>query len=296
MSSGRLFIPIVLGFGSMAFVCGLNISADETGKSRAVAGEGPMKAGESQAAMPGVATDFNQLPAGKVIGIAPGDVKILKALDEPAEFSLIDRELGEFVKQIEQKHKINVTLDVAALKADGKGTETILNRKTSGTTLRSALHLFLDDHGLTFLVRHETLVITTKTAAEVVTPVRIYQVHDLTFLPNDPSLQFRFDGLRDLIQAMIAPDSWREHGGTQGEIRGFEGPGLAVLVIMQTDEVHEQIESLLTDLRAAKLPTLLEMQKKRPPPPPVPSATPQVPGVPRLPVGAFGGFIGAGAS
>jgi hypothetical protein len=293
MRFGPFLVPAVVGLTLLVVFGRIGASADDPSSGKAVP---PVAATPLP---PAASFDLTQLPVGKTIDLVSGDVRVVKALNEPAEFSLFDAELGEFVKQIHEKHKINVSLDVAALTADGKGTETIVNRKTTSTTLRAALRLFLDDYGLTFLVRDESLIITSKTAAETHTPARIYQVHDLTLLPNDPSLQPRFDALKELIQATVWPDSWRDNGGTQGEIHGFEGPGLAVLVITQTDEGHEQIERVLAELRAAKLPALFEMQKKRPPLQPVPTGT--VPVVPRLPVvggGGFsgGGFIGAGGS
>jgi hypothetical protein len=293
MRFGPFLVPAVVGLTLLVVFGRIGESADDASSGKTTP---PAKATPSP---PAASFDLTQLPVGKMIGLVPGDVRVVKALDEPAEFALVDTELGEFVKQINEKHKISVQLEIAALTADGKGTETILNKTTKGTTLRSALRLLLDEQGLTFLIRDETLIITSKTAAETFTPARIYQVHDLALLPNDPSLQPRFEALKGLIQATIAPESWRDNGGTQGEIHGYEGPGLAVLVVSQTDDVHEQIERLLAELRVAKLPALFEMQKKRPPPPPVPMGT--VPVVPRLPVvggGGFsgGGFIGAGGS
>jgi hypothetical protein len=52
--------------------------------------------------------------------------------------------------------------------------------------------------------------------------------------------------LVDLIKATIAPDSWDDLGG-KGTI--YYWPAWHVLVIRQTDEVHEQIEGLLKALR-----------------------------------------------
>lgn len=52
--------------------------------------------------------------------------------------------------------------------------------------------------------------------------------------------------LLKLIKATIAPDSWDDAGGN-GTI--YYWPAWHVLVIRQTDEVHEQIEGLLKALR-----------------------------------------------
>ena len=55
-----------------------------------------------------------------------------------------------------------------------------------------------------------------------------------------------FDTLIDLIQATIAPNSWDDVGG-EGSIQSF--PTNLSLVVSQTQEVHEQIADLLTQLR-----------------------------------------------
>lgn len=285
MRSGRFFSSLFLGLVIVAAACRLSISADGVDKLDAATGDKP----NQPVAPPGATLDLSQLPVGKTIGLVAGDARVLKALEEPAEFALVDAELGKFVEQVTDKHKISIKLDVAALTADGKGPETILNGKTTDTTLRSALRLFLDEQGLTFVVRNDTLMITTKTAAEVLTATRLYQVHDLIYTPNDPYLRPDFESLIELINSTVQPESWRENGGNAAEVKSFRGPGIAVLVVRHTEEGHEQVEKLLADLRAAKSPELLELQKKAlvRPLPPLPTGTVPVIGIG---TGLGGGF------
>lgn len=266
----RFFLPVLLGIVIAATWCRSDVSAQEAGKPNAASAD---NAAPTAAAQPKPTFDLSRLPVGKTIGVLPGDTRVLKALEEPAEFELLDAQLGDFVKQITEKHKISVKLEVAALTADGKGAETILNGKTSGTSLRSALRLYLEEQGLTYVVENDTLLITTKTAAETHESTRIYQVQDLVFTPNDPYLRADFESLRDVITSTVDPETWREAGGTAGEIKSFQGPGIAVLIITHTEEGHEQVEKLLTDLRAARIPELLEMQSKRLVDPPKPLPT-----------------------
>jgi hypothetical protein len=291
MRSGRCFSSLLLGLVIVAAACRLSISADGVDKPDAATVDKP----NQPVAPPGASLDLSQLPVGKTIGLVEGDARVLKALEEPAEFALTDVQLGTFVQQITEKHKISVKLDVAALTADGKGPETILNGKTTGTSLRSALRLFLDEQGLTFVVRNDTLQVTTRKAAEVLTATRLYQVHDLIYKPNDPYLRPDFESLVELLSSTIQPESWRENGGTAGEVKSFRGPGIAVLVVQHTEEGHEQVEKLLADLRAAKTPELLELQKKSliPPPQPGPGGTGPVIGSP-IPVVGQGQGMGAG--
>jgi hypothetical protein len=55
--------------------------------------------------------------------------------------------------------------------------------------------------------------------------------------------KYDFSELIDLIEVVVSPDSWNE-GGEMWEFY----PSLS-LVVRQTDEVHEEIEQLLTGLR-----------------------------------------------
>lgn len=207
--------------------------------------------------------DMKTLPVGKVIGKPATDARVREALGKPAEFNLEDIELGDFVKQVAEKHQLDILLDIAALTADGKGTETVLNFRVRRVTLGAALQRLLDDLSLTYIIRNESLEITTKTAAETFTSTRIYQVQDLVVLPNDPAGRPDFESLIELLTSTLTPESWREAGGTVGEVKAFSGPGAMVLVVTQTDAGHEEVEKLLTDLRAAQLPAVYDLQQHR---------------------------------
>ncbi len=107
------------------------------------------------------------------------ETKILDELDRRTEVQYLDTQLGDVVADLELRHKINVELDNAALTADGKGSETLINKQLKDLTLKSALRLILEEQALTYVIENEVLVITTKTAAETKTPTRVYPVADL---------------------------------------------------------------------------------------------------------------------
>jgi hypothetical protein len=66
-----------------------------------------------------------------------------------------------------------------------------------------------------------------------------------------PSGEDRVEGLTSIITKTVAPDSWRDAGGKEGDILEWSG----VLVILQTPENHRDIERLLESLRRAALAT-----------------------------------------
>ena len=107
------------------------------------------------------------------------ETRILDELDKRTEVQYLDTQLGDVVNDLELRHKINIELDNAALTADGKGSETLINKQLKDLTLKSALRLILEEQALTYVIENEVLVITTKTAAETKTPTRVYPVADL---------------------------------------------------------------------------------------------------------------------
>ena len=54
--------------------------------------------------------------------------------------------------------------------------------------------------------------------------------------------------MKTLIQDMIAPDSWRDAGGTTGAISVFDNR----LVVIQTPQNQEKVQAFLKQLRTAR--------------------------------------------
>ncbi|MGC3970194.1 MAG: hypothetical protein QM775_23555 [Pirellulales bacterium] len=210
-----------------------------------------------------------ELPAGRTFPLherSELELRIEAALSEPAEIDYSDAELGVVTDDLTKRYRIPFVLDRPALTADGKGSESKITWRLKGASLRNVLRHVLEEQGLTFIIKNDALMITTKTAAETHTPIRFYQVHDLAFYPTAKSpAKPDLDPLLDLITLTIDPETWRESGGTQGELKPFIGPGVVGIVATQTHEVHEQIEALLAMLRAAHDPKLLELQRRSPP-------------------------------
>ena len=226
---------------------------------------------------PEVLKEVAAWPVGRVIE-GEAEQRIRAALDSDTTLEFLDTQLSDVASILSGKHSIPVLLDLAPLAADGKSAETLVTLKLAGVKLRSALRSLLDPIGATFVVQNEALIITTKTYADNITPTRVYQVHDLVVVPNRSTVAVPdFESLLELISLSVQPETWRENGGTYGEYRSFQGPGILVLVITQREEAHEQIEKLLADLRAAREPKVLEAQQHQGPSSaaPAPSAASQ---------------------
>jgi hypothetical protein len=77
----------------------------------------------------------------------------------------------------------------------------------------------------------------------------LYDTRDI-FAKLDPQESYddRFRDLTETLKSTIAPDSWRDNGGTIGSIREFRGR----LMINQTSSNHRAIHRFLDQIRAAE--------------------------------------------
>jgi hypothetical protein len=168
--------------------------------------------------------------------------KVLAALEQPTTVDFHESPLQTVVDYLKDLHSIEIQLDVKALEDGGMGTDTPVSRKLSGISLRSALRLLLGSIDLTFIIKNEVLLITTKEVADAELVTRTYPVADLT--PGD-----NYESLVDAITTTVLPQSWNEVGGP-----GRISPVKAVksLVISQTQDAQDEALQLLRSLRAAR--------------------------------------------
>ena len=109
----------------------------------------------------------------------PNEAKILAALEDKTELEFVDQPLTDVVDYLKERHQIEIQLDSKALTDEGVGTDTPITRNIRGITLRSALRLMLGELDLTYIIRNEVLMITTKTEAENMLSTKVYPVADL---------------------------------------------------------------------------------------------------------------------
>lgn len=188
------------------------------------------------------------LAAEKARELKTGEDAILAALDEKTFVEFLDEPLVKVIEYFRVRHRIEIQIDVRALKGVCLAIDVPVSRDLRNVKLRSALNLILGDLDLTWTIRDEVLWITTPEVAQEYVYARVYDVTDLTKLvdeagnPVDPD----FDSWINLIYMSVQPDAWDTHP----TIYPLEYRGARVLVIRQTREVHEEIARLLADLKA----------------------------------------------
>ena len=178
----------------------------------------------------------------KSAGIAiDDDAELEQALSSTTEIQYLDTQLGDVVTDLELRHKINIEIDVAQLKAKGKSHETPITLSLKDITLESALNALLQQEELTWTIQNQTLLITTLEAEPKYGVTKVYQVDDLG---SDLSSS------QGVLEQSIAPESWRKNGGPTGVI--VPHAETKSLVIVQTSRNHRQVRKLLDALRTAK--------------------------------------------
>ena len=183
----------------------------------------------------------------------PGELKLLDALRSPTQLEFVDTPLTMVVDLLKDRHHIDIQLDKKAMEDAGIGTDTPVTEVVKGVSLRSALRLMLHKLGLTYLIQNEVLLITTPEAAESRLATRVYPVADIVGAGRDENdnAMTDFDSLTEIIESTVGPTTWDSVGGP-GSIAHQAMGNAKVLVLSQTQPVHEEIVGLLQGLRKVK--------------------------------------------
>jgi hypothetical protein len=184
---------------------------------------------------------------------APGaaEARIRAALEEPCELDFAEQPLTDVIDKLQQQHEIQIQLDRKALTDAGVGSDAPITRTLKEINLRTGLKLLLDELDLTFVIRNEVLLITSKTEAESMLTTKVYPVFDLVVRSPDASPQvpgLDFPSLIENITNNLGRTT-RDKVGGPGAIKAFANSG--ALVVSQTSEIHDELAAYLRALREA---------------------------------------------
>ena len=168
--------------------------------------------------------------------------KVLEQQVDPKAWSFDEGMLlDDVLTQVRDTLRIPFMIDQKALEEAGIGLDAEIGAfRSQGTSARAALRRLLDPLGLTWMIRDESLLVTTKERAQENLEVRLYPLPwgCAEHVPTD------WQSLIDLIINTVDTPSWCDAGGP-GSIRPLEHGGEPVLVVSQTGEVQEQVEAVL---------------------------------------------------
>lgn len=164
-----------------------------------------------------------------------------KTLDELLEakgsFQAEEATLKGFAAALETALDTSVVLKTTKLEEVAIDTDMPLTYKLKNVRVQTALKLILGDAGLAYVLEDDVLLITTPEDAGSQLVTRVYDCCDLLDV-NENSAQ----GLFEVITTLVDSDSWDFSGPSpQADFKGL-------LVISQSQEVHEKIEKFLNQL------------------------------------------------
>lgn len=180
---------------------------------------------------------------------------IRDALKAPTDFAFSQTPLTDVAKYFQDKYHIEIKFDMIALKnADPSidPSETLITRNLKNVTLAEGLHTILSDYGLTYLVIDEQLRITSNHEAEHIMCVDFYDVHDLIPPGERADREAAIGQLTNVLTSTVEPYNWVKVKPSGGSVEYFDNGDICVLVVYQTQLMHEEIEDVLTNLRKFK--------------------------------------------
>ncbi|MHB8957561.1 MAG: hypothetical protein ACYC4U_31755, partial [Pirellulaceae bacterium] len=241
------------------------------------------KARNSRANGNGSAADWQPIPVLSDAKLA-AHARIEQALDAIVEVDFAEMPLSDVVKYLEDAHGVPIWINRRALEDVGTSGDSPVTFSMQSVSLRSALRLMLRPLDLVYQIDEEVLKITTRDQSEQEMTVRVYPVGD--FLDSSSSAggnseqSQSLDRLQDVIESTVMPETW-EHVGGNGVFSSVVPWGL--LVISQTEEVHERVNSLLQTARRARAASPLTAGAPPWIPPPMQLPQPDDPFVPPTP-------------
>ncbi len=172
---------------------------------------------------------------------------------DSADFSFNETPLAEALNSIAQRFGVQIVLDLQALEEAGMGGDTPVTDELRRVMLPVALSMLLHPYDLTYLLANEVVLVTTTDVAYQELTVSVYSVADLVQFGEGKvgGGKQDFDTLVDLIQQQISPDSWSKVGGPGAIETSYN---TSSLVVSQREDVHEELNRLLSGLRRLRAP------------------------------------------
>lgn len=186
---------------------------------------------------------------------------IQAALDKPISFEFKETPLADAVDSIEEKLGVDVYLDLRALAAVAVMSDTPVTCRVNNISARAALRPLLRDLDLTYIERDGVLYITTPEEADADYPTVVYDVSDLVYRTQDATEKPAYEPLIDVLTDTIVSEVWDP---APGSIAPLSLPGRRLLVISQSQAIHEQVADTLEAIRAMRHADNVPSEQPRP--------------------------------
>jgi hypothetical protein len=193
--------------------------------------------------------DFKERTKGRsaTTPLTAKEKSILRALNTPMTIKFKDSRFEDVIEYLKTVTNQPIMLDQSALDEAKLNYDTPVTLNIRDVSLRTVLRKILGDFGLTYIIKDETIQVTSMVKARETLVTRSYNIRDLVDPGNSvlwgPGINAvqtaqNVNAIMELIQTSVDPESWTKNGG-KGTIV-FHGPSMS-LVIKNTAEVHGMI-------------------------------------------------------
>jgi hypothetical protein len=193
-------------------------------------------------------TGLRTLPADEVARFleATGSTSAVlqRRLMMPVTVNFREVSLRNALNDLSEVFDVKIVLDADAVKGGEGDLDRPITLHLEQLSLKTTLELVTRHAGLTFLVKNDTIVVTTKAKARGKVMMKAYNVADL--LACKAAKCKTPEDLIKLVTDTVEPFSWQANGG-EGTIDFF--PLGRALVVRQTAGVQEQVGDILEVLR-----------------------------------------------
>lgn len=175
--------------------------------------------------------------------------------NEGMEFT--ETPLEEVVNLLRDEYKVEIQMDDAAFDDLGIDSNEPVTCSLRNMRLNGALDLLLKKLDLTYVIEDGVLVITTNEEAETKLVEAVYPIGDLRSKPRPffggasaSAEAAGYDNIVGILTDLVATDTWNENGGGEASIRPL---GRDLIIVTQTQRVHEEIARVLNTIRLARV-------------------------------------------
>jgi hypothetical protein len=172
---------------------------------------------------------------------------ILEALNKPISVEFNKEPLQNVIEYLEKKAKLPITLDKTALMDVGVNEETPVTLNMNGFSTRTVLKRMLGDLNLTYVIKDETVIVTTAQKARTMMTTRTYYIGDLLGYSNFGFVPVNWNtnqaGVAEAITAItqtitqMDPDSWNANNPEAGGTVIYDPISMS-LIVRQSAEFH----------------------------------------------------------
>jgi hypothetical protein len=195
--------------------------------------------------------DFQERTKNRAaVNMTAKEKAILKALNTTVTVDFKNSKFQDVIDTLSTLIGQPILLDQGAMEEAKITYDTPINLKVKNVTARTILRKILGEFSLAYMIKEETIQVTSALKARETMITRSYNVADILDTGGLDTLRFgnqaisavqivqNANAIIDLIQTSVDPDSWKKNGG-QGTI-AFN-PSTMSLIIRNNAEVHSML-------------------------------------------------------